>query len=270
MQTLEFSGGDLGWAPWNLAKNVTNAVGRAAASSANAVADGAKAAARKSAEIAEDAARISCKISQNPLVQAGAGIATTVGGIGPTGTIALKAASAACSAAMPALAAREAARNASPRGTAVSHQTGPTALTPATAKPIIAAQKAALTAKTAKTIAAKLPTPVVMVAPATATTPALIVPAYPAGTIHAFTKTGRLRVAIPKGSAINGADFGDAAYTEVTAPDAPPSNSTQTTEKDLLNKTGQTPIYKKWWFWTAIGVAAAGATGTVIYIRRRK
>ena len=35
--------------------------------------------------------------------------------------------------------------------------------------------------------------------------------------------------------------------------------------QELGRRTTETPVYKKWWFWTIIGVAVAGGAGTGIY-----
>jgi hypothetical protein len=55
----------------------------------------------------------------------------------------------------------------------------------------------------------------------------------------------------------------------VTAPPAPPP--TTTASANLVSQpppaqTGPTPIYKKWWFWTAIGVVAAGTVAAILLI----
>jgi hypothetical protein len=41
---------------------------------------------------------------------------------------------------------------------------------------------------------------------------------------------------------------------------APPPEEPRSTERS------EAPIYKKWWFWTAIGVVAAGAVGGALLL----
>lgn len=58
-------------------------------------------------------------------------------------------------------------------------------------------------------------------------------------------------------------------HTEVGAGAEPAAGVTQVTEK--AGKSATTPIYKKWWFWAAIGGGTLAIGGTATYfIRKRK
>jgi hypothetical protein len=110
---------------------------------------------------------------------------------------------------------------------------------------------------------------------------------FPAGTLYAWSKKiGKYIVAIPKTSGLGSVGimgtfgnciFGDcglgatATHTLVAPMSAPPPGGTPTTETKVEAATGTLPIYKKWWFWTAIGggVAVAG-TGTALIMRRKR
>ena len=46
-----------------------------------------------------------------------------------------------------------------------------------------------------------------------------------------------------------------------------PAELTVTLQRDPTPKA--TPVYKRWWFWTAVGVVVAGGAGTGIYLATR-
>jgi hypothetical protein len=56
------------------------------------------------------------------------------------------------------------------------------------------------------------------------------------------------------------------SHTVVGSGSTPDPTAKTVTEKE--GKAATTPVYKKWWFWTAIGLAAAAGVGAVVYTRR--
>lgn len=95
---------------------------------------------------------------------------------------------------------------------------------------------------------------------------------YPAGTITAFSSsTNMWRVAVPSVASGLGMFGAAAAFTEIAPVAAPPAGATQVSEAQLLQQTGQLPLWKNWKFWAAVGggVLVVG-TGTALLFRRKR
>jgi hypothetical protein len=100
----------------------------------------------------------------------------------------------------------------------------------------------------------------------------------PSGTIASY-ENGVWRIAVPKayaGSFADGEDLGvgvgplivAGSYKEVGTSPSMPANATSVTAADFKKATS-TPFYKAWWFWTPVGVLAAGS-GIWAWRRRKK
>jgi len=92
-------------------------------------------------------------------------------------------------------------------------------------------------------------------------------------TIYAWSpKRNMFRVAVPHSAGFGWSVVdGTAAFTEVTSAATAPTTAAQVTETEFDAKTGQTPIYKKAWFWlTVAGSVVAVGGGYVIYRRKKR
>jgi len=127
---------------------------------------------------------------------------------------------------------------------------------------------------------------------ATMTPTAPVKKAYPAGTLYYFdSKKGTWMVSLPIGTALGcvggncmmglgqyalfpggwGALGGDVTNQPATpVAEQPSAPAVQTTQAAVEKASGTTPIYKKWWFWTAIGGGALALTGGGYLILRPK
>jgi len=102
-------------------------------------------------------------------------------------------------------------------------------------------------------------------------------PFYPSGSLTAWSeKLGKWRVAIPVGTkaeidTAKASEPGEEpTHEELTPRINQPGGAEVVEESKIDDVTGQTPFYKKWWFWAAVGGVVVLGAGAYYLVQRKK